>query len=61
MKIMRVYIKCAGDNDYRFDFGFSDDLEKIEVTENTLRVLLKDGQDSTFEKPAWDWKIVSEQ
>lgn len=54
---MRIYIKQESDTEYRFDFGFSDDLEKLEVTENTLRVVLKDGQDATFEKPEWEWKI----
>lgn len=54
---MRIYIKQEADTEYRFDLGFSDDLEKLEVTENTLRVVLKDGQDATFEKPEWEWKI----
>lgn len=27
---MRIYIKHEADTDYRFDFGFSDDLEKLE-------------------------------
>ena len=30
---MRIYIKHVTDTDYRFDFGFSDDLEKLEITE----------------------------
>lgn len=58
---MRVYIRHEADNDYRFDFGFSDDLEKMEITENTLRVILKDGQDTTFSKPQWEWKATDEE
>lgn len=57
---MHIYIKHEADTDYRFDFSFSDDLEKLEITENTLRVILKDGQDTTFEKPVWEWKISAE-
>ena len=54
---MRIYIKHEADTDYRFDFSFEGDLEKLEITENTLRVILKDGQDTTFEKPEWEWKM----
>lgn len=57
---MRIYIKHEADTDYRFDFGFSDDLEKLEITENTLRVILKDGQDTMFEKSEWEWKVKDE-
>lgn len=57
---MRIYVKHQADADYRFDFGFSDDLEKLEMTGDTLRVILKDGQDTTFEKPEREWKIISE-
>lgn len=57
---MRIYIKHEADTDYRFYFSFSDDLEKLEMTENTLRVILKDGQDTTFEKPEWEWKVKDE-
>lgn len=58
---MRVYIKYESDEDYRFDFGFSDDLKRFEVTNDSLRVILKDDQDTTFFKPEWDWKITDEE
>lgn len=57
---MRIYIKFHNDEDYRFDFGFSDDLDKFEVTDSTLRIVLKDGQDTIFKKSEWDWKITSD-
>lgn len=59
-RIMRIYIKHKADTDYRFDFGFGEDLEKLEMTENTLRVILKDGQDTAFKSPKWEWKLVAE-
>ncbi len=54
---MRIYIKHVTDTDYRFYFGFSDDLEKLEITENTLRIILKDGQYRTFSNLQWEWKV----
>lgn len=51
---MRIYIKQVTDTDYRFDFGFSDDLEKLEITENALRIILKDGQYRTFSNLQWE-------
>ena len=54
---MRIYIKHEADTDYRFDLSFSDDLQKLEITKNTLRVILKDGQGTIFDKFEWEWKI----
>lgn len=50
---MRIYIKHQADADYRFDFGFSDDLEKNEAM---LKFVSSCVYDALFDFETGIWK-----